>query len=395
MVMEEVKKQVAMAMHGRDKELATLKERNQDLERALSEANTAMRAIGSGVTSGRPPRAEEIAHGDPPGGAVNFDKLEGVNLAQRQESEHLWELFLKAVETHEEIREREAFLVKQLQQVYMGKTDSKDVDLKIGNLELPTMPDFGPEAAVAYSDWLYEVEQAVGGLSDPKWSRLERRVLTMMLASLQKTAKEDAVTHRISTVTGLLYRLHVLYAPGSSAERASILRQLDGTPAGTGLSDAVTALRKWRRHLQRAQEMNVSVPDASILLRGIDTIAGRAIENHADLKFRLALSRTQLQLQYRPTLDSVLKYYNHAIAELQQAAPARNSSSSATSVPEGTKLKGMNAGAGTGETGSPTRKGGSAGKVACKFFLSEAGCTRGSSCKFDHSFPNKEAKRSR
>ena len=171
---------------------------------------------------------------------------------------------------------------------------------------------------------VYEVEQAVGGLSDKasrwfslclkaaseaydlyqvsdpltrlslepvrseelceeRWSRLERRVLTLMLATLRKQAKDDAVTHRINTVPGLLYRLHILYAPGSAAERATILRQLEGQSGTTSIVDTVVALRKWRRQLQRADEMRVSIPDSSLLLRGVETLASRAVEANASI----------------------------------------------------------------------------------------------------------------
>ncbi|CAE7845141.1 GIP, partial [Symbiodinium necroappetens] len=237
-------------------------------------------------------------------------------------------------------------------------------------------------------------------LMDGKWSRLERRVLTMMLGTLQKAAKDDAVTHRISSVPALLFRLHVLYAPGSSSERAAILRQLEGTTAGSSPADTVAALRKWRRHLQRAEEMRVAVPDSSILLRGIEAIAGKAIEANQDVKFRLALSRNQLQLQYRPTYDGVLSYYNHVIAELQQATPMRTSqpaASSSNATTEAAKLKALGTtSAGTGDTTSP-RRGASqtSGKVPCRFFAGDNGCTKGSSCKFDHTFASKEAKKAK
>ena len=182
-------------------------------------------------------------------------------------------------------------------------------------------------------------------LKEGKWSRLERRVLTI----LQKAAKDDAVTHRIASVPALLYRLHVLYAPGSTAERAAILRYLEGTSAGTNLSETVTALRKWRRHLRRASEMSVAIPDASLLLRGIENIAGKAIDSNQEVKFRLALSRNQLQLQYRPTQSTVLSYYNHVLAELQQVTPTRQQASSTSNTSDGAALKGMNAtSAGTG-----------------------------------------------
>ena len=105
----------------------------------------------------------------------------------------------------------------------------------------------------------------------------------MTLGTLQKSAKDDAVTHRINTVPGLLYRLHILYAPGSAAERATILRQLEGQPGTTSIVDTVVALRKWRRQLLRADEMRASIPDSSLLLRGVETLASRAVEANASI----------------------------------------------------------------------------------------------------------------
>ena len=55
---------------------------------------------------------------------------------------------------------------------------------------------------------------------------LERKDLTM-LSALPQAIKEDAVTHRVATVEGILSRLHVLYAPGGAAERTVILTQLE------------------------------------------------------------------------------------------------------------------------------------------------------------------------
>ena len=66
MVMEEVKRQVALAMQGRDQEVTALKQRNEQLERALMEANTAMRTMRTGGTAGRTVGGRE-GHGDPSG----------------------------------------------------------------------------------------------------------------------------------------------------------------------------------------------------------------------------------------------------------------------------------------------------------------------------------------
>ena len=495
MIMDEVKRQVAMAMQGRDQEVVSLRQKNKDLEQALVEANKAMRDLRVGEMQSNPTvRPEEILEiparnplgvgggvggrlGDPafsqlhasaPGGnlpgagrgelhpSLGLAEPPGLGQAGRGETGHGGggattsatgtSGSTAAVQGHGSDTEPLQLLVqgmRQLQQVYMGKGETRDSELK-GGIELPQMPEVTADSAVSFSDWLYETEQAVGGLSDraagwftmclksaretyelyqmsdplarltleplrppelqdEKWSRLERRVLTLLLGTLQRQAKDDAVAHRISSVSGLLFRLHVLYAPGGSAERASILRHPEGASGSPNVTETVAALRRWRRHLQRADEMHVAIPDPSVLLRAVELMAAKSLEVHSEIKFRLSLSKSQLQLQYRPTLENVLKYYNHVLAELQQVAPARQQGSQNTSAfQDATKLKGMNAvthGAGTGESGSPSRRTGetspASGKVPCRYFASDNGCTKGQSCKFDHTFPSKDAKRSR
>ena len=308
--------------------------------------------------------------------------------------------------------------MRQLQQAYLGKNDSKDVEFK-GVVEIPPMPDVGAEASVAFADWLYELEQAVGGLSDkasvwfaaclevagqtyleytmaspltrlslkpripeslkdPKWARLERRVMTLLLGAMKRPAKEDAITHRITDVTSLLFRLHVLYQPGGTSERASVLKHLEGKLGSEDIHECVTALRKWRRYLDRAESMHVTVPDPSILLGAVELIAKKVMGQYPEVKFRTDLMKNELQLQGRPTLDGVLRLHNHILAELQMIAPVASSSTS-------TSLKAIGTGqAGTGEastpSGSPSRR--SAGKPPCKYFLSKTGCSRGSNCKY-------------
>ena len=332
--------------------------------------------------------------------------------------------------------------MRQLQLAYMGKSD-KDSDVK-GNVEVPMMPEVGTESAVEFSDWVYETEQAVGSLSDrasawfaacldlarrtydeyvnatpierltldvvvpeelssPQWARLEKKVMTLLLGAMTKTAKDDVITHRVRNVPGVLYRMHVLYQPGGASERAAILRQLDGVAMGEGVHDCIAALRKWRRYLQRAEEMGVTIPDASILLKSVELIIAKALEGNSDVKFRLSLVKNELQVQSRPTTANVIRFYNHALAELQQSAPARapkamsTAPSSTTTAAETARLKAVgNTSGGTGEATSPTSPGSRKGtKTPCKFFQSESGCKRGQQCKYDHVFDSKDSKKNR
>ncbi|CAE7665157.1 HCF244, partial [Symbiodinium sp. CCMP2456] len=332
--------------------------------------------------------------------------------------------------------------MRQLQQMYMEKKGGVDNEVLKG-AELPALPELSGDTGVEFSDWLYVAEQTIGSMSDsastwyektlacvreayhryqvatplerlsigprqapellePRWIRLDRKVMTLVLAAMPKMVREDAVTHRVSSVAAVLYRFHILYSPGGIAERTTVLKQLEGVGAGDNVVDVITALRKWKRHLSRSQEMHLSVPDASILLRGLDTICASCVQKHSEMSFRLSLARNELQLQSRPTQETVMKFYDHLMAEMQQALPAKWNQRGAPGTGETPKIKAIGAGTGeasttTSPTASPSRSSqrGSAASTPCKFFLSDAGCKRGQACKYQHEFQSRDEKRSR
>ena len=186
-------------------------------------------------------------------------------------------------------------------------------------------------------------------LKEEKWARLERKVMTLLLGSMKKSAKEDAVTHRILDVPSLLFRLHVLYQPGGVSERAAVLKHLEGKPIGEDVHECVAALRKWRRYLERAEAMHVSVPDSSILFRALETMIKKVTQAYPEVKFRIDLTKNELQLQGRPTLEAVLRFYTHVLAELQMIAPV----AAGTTTPS-IKAIGTGQSGGTGDASTPT-----------------------------------------
>ena len=331
--------------------------------------------------------------------------------------------------------------MRQLQQVYLNKKDAPEAEAVKGGVELQPMPPVTSDSAVEFADWLYMAEQTIGGLTDSaawwfsetlkgarkayeqcqlatpmerlvvrphkspelsedKWNRLERRVLTLLLAAMPSVAKEDAVTHRVSSAAAALFRLHVLYQPGGASERATILKQLEGTSAGVDPNDAVTQLRKWCRYLERAEESGITAPDSSVLLRGVECIIQKAVDKNHEVKLRLSLAKIELQLQGRPTRVALMKFVNHALAELQQISPGRTRNLSSGGDP---RLKAMNTSQAGGEATSPGSPSGpspksrssTSTKTPCKFFASDAGCRRGTSCQYGHEFASKEEKRNR
>ncbi|CAE7947416.1 unnamed protein product [Symbiodinium sp. KB8] len=478
-VMEEVRRQVQLAMQGRDVELQELRSRNQELQKALDTSaqllNDMMQPGGGGLE--RAPREDwqgprDIeSRGVPAGGGPSFNEPAGAppglvgpswlpegNLRGLGRQEPSLDDLLRRASGHEaragsnpgqggggarpvfqsgllgegpmqranEGRE-EADLspldvlvqgMKQLQQVYLDKK-SPDAEALKGSVELPELPDLLGDTGVEFSDWLYVAEQIIGSLSDSanSWfaatlavakdaykkhqqaTPLERLAISPVIPVELAAArwKIDAVTHRVGTVAGILFRPHVLYAPGGVAERAHILKQLEGAAVGDNITEVIATLRRWRRNLTRAIEMGVSPPDASVLLKGIEVIIGGVLKRYPDTSFRLALARNDLQLQSRPTQDTVLRYFDHALAELQQAAPARSKAQAASDDPP--RLRAADVQPGTGGTsqrtppGSPSKTGAKQG--SCKFFQSEQGCRRGNACKYTHEFASKDEKKNR
>ena len=138
--------------------------------------------------------------------------------------------------------------------------------------------------------------------------------------------------------------------------------------------------------------MHVSFPDSSILLRALETMIKKVLQAYPEVKFRIDLTKNELQLQGRPTLEAVLRFYTHVLAELQMIAPVAGG----TTTPS---IKAIGAGqsGGTGDastpTSSPTKRGGA--RPPCKFFLSKSGCHKGAGCKYEHVFESKEDKKAR
>eukprot|EP00439_Symbiodinium_sp_Y106_P073204 s1140_g13.t1 len=401
--MEEVRKQVKAALDERELEMKRLSDENRELRQAVFELSS--RELGGGARS-----VQE--QGTLMGGGEALRAPPGLARPEKREGE----LGAGAASGEDNAMVDHLHLLvqgmRQLQQLQMNRKDHTEAEAVKGGTERQKMPEPG-DAAAEFNDWMYITEQQLGALTDnasawfgkclacaweayelrdQKWFRLERRVLSLLLAAMPKAVPEDTITHRVESMAGVLFRLHVIYQPGGAMERTAILKHLEGSSGTDDPGDVVAQLRRWRRYLARAEEMSIALPDASLQLRGIKLITARVLEKYSDVKFRLALAKNDLRLSSAPTAESVLKYYQHALAELQQVAPNVKANS------EGAKLKGANATttatSGTGGSGSPTTSP-KKGKNPCKFFQSEAGCKRGASCAYAHEFLNKADRKSR
>ena len=164
--------------------------------------------------------------------------------------------------------------------------DGAPESVKPGTVTLPTLPEPADSAPIDLADWLTLIEPAMTDLSDssgqwwelvvdearkwyshyihlrplqratcviepslelqkPKWVRVEKRAISMMLAAAPTSVKEELVATRALSPLRLVSKLMVLYQLGGTHERSIILRQLEEPSEATSPAEACTGLRKW------------------------------------------------------------------------------------------------------------------------------------------------------
>ncbi|CAE7783644.1 RE1 [Symbiodinium sp. CCMP2592] len=217
-------------------------------------------------------------------------------------------------------------------------TEGKAEQVKHSWSELPKLPELGPESSLAFSDWLHLVAPLVEDMSatsaqywglltreaeevyrrylasdpmgrislnpvetpelkSPVWSRLAKRLEALLITAAPKQVREELVQSRLKSPLHLLYRLHVLYAPGGVQEREHALRSLQHTSSATTPQAALDALRQWRRWLSRTEALGGSLPDPVILIKALLNIVKTVLEGNAEVQFRMGLVKAALRAE--------------------------------------------------------------------------------------------------
>ncbi|CAE7711468.1 GIP [Symbiodinium sp. CCMP2592] len=259
----------------------------------------------------------------------------------------------------------------QIQEVLLrGKSgsDTAEYDPSKSVVEFPKLKENSAESgAIDFQDWLYLVEQQVGSLAsgasswwsgllaaamkaygvyqastpiqrltvkaelppeldDPKYLKLEKRVAALLVAALPQAMRDEMVSYRVQRVHQQLFRLLVCYQPGGSSDRALVLAQLEPKDGPNDVTEVVAALRRWFRWLQRARDLQLSLPDPSVQIKALSSIVRKISEKNHDLQFKIALARTELRTESRPTQETALKFFQHLLAEVEQLGHTKSRS---------------------------------------------------------------------
>ena len=242
-----------------------------------------------------------------------------------------------------------------------------------------------------------------------RYQLVESRAVSLILAAVPSSLRDEAVSNRWLTTASLLFRIQCIYQPGGSSERAMLLSQLVSPDQVKTFGAGVMMLRKWQQHFHRVRELQASLPDSSLLLKGVDAATGSILAQHPSLAFRVNTFRNRVSLDYNPSVASVVQLVKLLQAEFESASltsenpvsdrrraallqapnpppPPKAPPMKAPSMvsPEGV-VKALDAGADSKGKGKGKGKGKEEVEAKlCHGFSEAKGCRYGDSCKFKH-----------
>ncbi|CAE7215856.1 GIP [Symbiodinium sp. CCMP2592] len=291
------------------------------------------------------------------------------------------------------------------------------------SVEAPKLPEISESSSVDFGDWLYCLEHSMGdlsassaewwrmvvkdaqdyydkyqqadqfarlalkpeqctGLQDPKWTRVDRRGASLLIAATPDDVKKEIIASRAKTTLEVLSRLMVLYRPGSAVEKGQLLKKIENPEPASTPQEAVESLRQWLRYYQRARDLRLGTPDPSILVRALDSMLKKPITDNQEITFRMNLLRYHLKVDFAPTEDNVLAVHRAFLAEFEQLGFRKPKVVKAQDPPANPKVRAVEAPQGSTPMPTTTPKG---GLRPCRFYLSDEGCRRGKACKYEHS----------
>ena len=220
-----------------------------------------------------------------------------------------------------------------------------------------------------------------------KWSRVNSRATTMLLAAIEDDLRVEMVNRRMcDSAVGILYRLMTLYAPGGESEKSLTLKKLQTPTRCTDPQLAADELRAWERWKKRAETLGLLTPDPTILVKGLASITSGILEKavNREIAFR--------QVDSKPTMDTVTQFHGHLLGEMEQLASTapRKGVANQTSNPNANnnqepQVKGLQANQPNDAASKAEAEKARKASTPCRFFgKKDSGCPKGKNCVFKH-----------
>ena len=106
----------------------------------------------------------------------------------------------------------------------------------------------------------------------------------MLLGSILDPIQEEIISARKLTTDQVLYKLCITFQPGGASERTKLLQNITDSKCGSNVHEILDWIRTWRRFVQRARRLQVTLPDRLVLLgaltKCIDVLIGKSHKWH-------------------------------------------------------------------------------------------------------------------
>ena len=239
------------------------------------------------------------------------------------------------------------------------------------------------------------------------WPRTENRVVGMLLQAVPKDIYKNLVSNRHMSAGQVMFKLYTIFQPGGQVERTSLLQMLvDWKCPSNNAAEMVNSIRKWRRWVVRAEELQLVLPDPLVLAGVVAKMSGGA-----QAAYRLSSVRQHLGIDPRPGMQEIRTFSELLQAEAGEMALRQPGSTTPGPTTKPNNAVGVKSMGGLDSSGNPP-KGASKGKqddaagsstgrrgekpelpvnaanvvhkVACVNWLTEKGCQYAERCRFMH-----------
>ena len=142
-----------------------------------------------------------------------------------------------------------------------------------------------------------------GRFESGQFSRVEQRAISLLLKAIPAQVKEDVVATRKMSSNEIIGNILTTYQPGGLRERTALLKYLTSPETTKTASEALKGVRRWMGWRNRAAELNIAIPDATLLIGGLDLMTGPVLAQFPEATFRLQTLRHQNSVDHVPTQE--------------------------------------------------------------------------------------------
>ena len=130
----------------------------------------------------------------------------------------------------------------------------------------------------------------------------------MLLQAIPRPSqiRDDLVSSRKMTSEQIIYKLMVTFQPGGAGERTKLLQALTNGLFGDTVAEVLEGIRHWRRNVNRASELGVTLADALVLIGALQRASDFQSQKSPQVAYRLNLVRQQLNVDHQPTTATVM-----------------------------------------------------------------------------------------